>query len=243
MITTVAMTPLLSFFFGGWEVILVLSVVLVLFGVKKLPGLFDGQRRGLDDFQKSMQAGNEDASTIKPGPDNLEPIRTSNDDLFLWIAQGFDIGRIPVAPGTFGTLIGLLWFAILLVPASVVVYFVGMGFGFGASIWLCGEAERILNQRDPGSVVLDEITAVPMCFVAWVVLEYTRHQAMPSVETFFTGHGLLMTAIIFGLFRLFDITKPGLVRKSQFLPGGLGVTVDDFLAAILVAVLSVLFVS
>lgn len=243
LITPIAMVNLLGFF-GGWELILIVSVVLVLFGVRKLPGLWDGYHRGIDEIKKAAdEVTQEIRRTVDPDPENPAPSRTSNDDLFLWLAQGFDVGRIPFAPGTFGTILGLLWFAILLVPASPVVYLVGMGFGFGASIWLCGEAERILNQRDPGSVVLDEITAVPVCFVPWVAIEYFRHHSMPSVETFFTGQGLLLTAILFGLFRIFDITKPWLIRKSQFLPGGLGVTVDDFLAAAFVAGISLLFVA
>src|SRR5262245_38835991 len=40
------------------------------------------------------------------------------DQFILWIAQGFGAGRIPLAPGTFGSLVGLIWFVVLLWPGN-----------------------------------------------------------------------------------------------------------------------------
>lgn len=232
---------MLAGFFGGWEIILILAIVLVLYGAKNFPEILDGLSRGIDEFKKASREVKDDIRETFD-PENPPQERTSNDEFFLWIAQGFDIGRIPIAPGTFGTLVGMLWFAVLLVPGSPTFFLVGTVFGFALSIWLCGEAERILDQRDPGSVVLDEIAAIPICFVPWVSLECIRGHAMPSVETFFSGRGLLLTGVIFVLFRIFDIAKPWPIAKSQFLPGGLGVTADDILAALYVAAISLLFV-
>jgi phosphatidylglycerophosphatase A len=245
MASGVISTALLMGFMGGWEVVLILAIILALYGSRSLPNLLNGLSQGLDRFlEECRKAGREVTEELHATPDPSDPTRdrTPNDNLFLWIAQGFDVGRIPAAPGTFGTLVGLLWFAILLVPASPILFVVGTVFGLAASIWLCGEAERILGQRDPGSVVLDEIAAMPVCFLPWVAIEYLRHQSMPPVETFFTGQGLLFTAILFVLFRIFDIAKPWPIRKSQLLPGGLGVTVDDLLAAIYVGAISLLYV-
>ena len=106
---------------------------------------------------------------------------------------------------------------------------------------MCTEAERILNETDPGSVVIYEIIALPICFLPWVVCEYTRLGAMPAAETFYTGNALLGSAGIFLLFRVFDIAKPWPVRQSQRLPAGLGVTIDDCLAAGYVAIVSLIF--
>src|ERR1700733_615119 len=86
----------------------------------------------------------------------------------LWIAQGFGIGRIPVAPGTFGSILGMAWFAALVYFRSWPVFIVGNAVAVALSVWLCGEAERILKQTDPGSVVLDEIVAIPLCFAGWM---------------------------------------------------------------------------
>jgi phosphatidylglycerophosphatase A len=84
--------------------------------------------------------------------------------------------------------------------------------------------------------VLDEVIAIPFCFLPWVLVEWTRQgHVMPSVETFFSGRAWLGTAGVFALFRLFDIWKPWPIRQLQRLPGGWGVTVDDLLASVYVA--------
>ncbi len=142
------------------------------------------------------------------------------------------MGRIPVAPGTFGSLVGLLWFVLLLAAGSFWIYLAGCAAGFFLSVWLCGAGEKILRQRDPGSIVIDEITAIPVCGLAWAFREWQRHGQLPSpADLFSTSRGWLFVAVLFVAFRLFDIWKPWPVRQSQSLPGGWGVTVDDFLAA------------
>ena len=149
--------------------------------------------------------------------------------MILWFAQGFGIGRIPVAPGTFGSLLGLVWTAILLASGSWIVFTCGIVGGLAISVWLCGEGEKILNQKDPGSIVIDEIVAIPLCFVGWLA---SFHE-FPRPETIFIKYWPVM-AMVFVLFRIFDVWKPWPVRQSQSLPGGWGVTVDDALAAIYV---------
>ncbi|HYG33136.1 MAG TPA: phosphatidylglycerophosphatase A [Clostridia bacterium] len=149
----------------------------------------------------------------------------------LWIAQGFGSGRIPVAPGTFGSVVGVLWFAVLLAVGGLWGLVLGTCAGFALSVWLCGAAEKIMGKKDPGSVVLDEIAAMPVCFFSWVAIQMGQTGAVPGPEHFFSGTNWLLTLGVFGAFRLFDILKPWPVRQSQSLPGGWGVTVDDFLAA------------
>lgn len=244
----VSFPTLLAAFFGGWEVVLIIAILLVLFGARRLPELKDGLRRGMEEFSKATREVQDDLHrAIGPSPSQNSPQPDEDtarrEELSLWLAQGFDIGRIPVAPGTFGSLVGLLWFALLLVPGSFWLFVIGTLVGLAASVKCCGEAERILGESDPGSVVLDEIAAIPICFLSWVVLELWRVKSMPPVETFFSGHGLWKTVVVYVLFRVFDIWKPWPVRQSQNLPGGWGVTADDVLAAVYVAVLSVFFIA
>jgi len=149
----------------------------------------------------------------------------------LWIAQGFGVGRIPFAPGTFGSLLGLGWFALLLCGKSWLIFAAGSAAGIVLSVWLCGEGEKRLQQKDPGPVVLDEIAAMPVCFAAALALACSREKQWPGPEYFFSAAHGLETAGIFVLFRFFDILKPWPVRQSQSLPGGLGITLDDVLAA------------
>ena len=160
----------------------------------------------------------------------------------LWFAQGLGVGRIPFAPGTFGSAAGVLWLFVLLAAGNFWIYAAGLLFGIALSIWLCGAAERILQQTDPSSVVLDEIAAMPLCFVVWIASDWFRRGHLPAPESFFDSQNWVRTVIIFGFFRFFDILKPWPVRQSQKLPGGWGVTVDDLLAAIYVAALTLLLV-
>jgi phosphatidylglycerophosphatase A len=156
------------------------------------------------------------------------------DRLVLCVAQGFFIGRSPIAPGTFGSLLGLGWVALLLWTGAAWIYSVACLVGILGSVWFCGQAERILGATDPGSVVLDEVTAMPVCFGSWLVLCIVRDGALPGGQALFAGSNLWWTTGIFLAFRLFDIIKPWPVRQSQALPGGWGVTIDDVLAAVYV---------
>jgi len=155
------------------------------------------------------------------------------EKFLLWIAQGFGIGRIPFAPGTFGSLLGLLWFALLLLTENFLCFLLIALTGALISVLICEAAEKILKEKDPGSVVLDEIVAIPLCFCSWLLLLKLRDGHLPAPEYFFVQNWP-MTVVIFALFRLFDIWKPWPVRQSQSLPGGWGVTVDDLLAAVYV---------
>jgi len=156
----------------------------------------------------------------------------------LWIAQGFGIGRIPIVPGTFGSLLGFGWLALLLWTGHVWLFIVGTIVGFALSVWLCGLAENILQKKDPGSVVLDEITAFPICFLPWIISFSSEHGTLPPLDLFFHQRTCYGTLAVFVLFRVFDILKPWPIRASQSLAGGWGVTVDDFLAAFEVAILA-----
>ena len=172
----------------------------------------------------------EESRSLFAGPVNFK----------LWIAQGFGVGRIPIAPGTFGSLVGILWFALLLVPANIWLFIVGTGAGFGLSVWLCGEGEKVLKHKDPGSVVLDEITAMPLCFAAWLGALIWKTGSLPRLGEMLNARTWPAVLGVFVAFRFFDVLKPWPVRQSQSLPGGWGVTVDDFLAAIYVNVLVLL---
>lgn len=152
----------------------------------------------------------------------------------LWLAQGFGSGRVPFGPGTWGSLVGLLWFAVLLGFRSPVAFCIGIVLSILVSVWACGGAETILGQKDPGSVVLDEIIAVPLCFGAWLGAIYFQKGFWPAPDYFFSNSKWPMTIAVFVLFRIADIAKPWPVYQSQFLPRGWGVTMDDVVAALYV---------
>jgi phosphatidylglycerophosphatase A len=224
---------------GGWEAMLLLAVIIVLLGAKHLPPLARGLKEGLDQFRKATDEVTAEIQKAA-GMDKKDfgPVFS----IRLFVAQGFGIGRIPFAPGTFGSLLGLLWFAMLVATGSFWAYLAGAIEGIAFSIWLCDDAEKILGEEDPPSVVLDEIIAIPFCFLPWVASEWLHRDALPPLAYFFSGRQLWMTLGVIALFRVFDIWKPWPVRQSQRWPGGWGVTVDDLLAAAYVALISLLFV-
>ena len=161
----------------------------------------------------------------------------------LLLALGFGIGRAKVAPGTFGTLLGFVWFAALLAFESIWVFSGGTIAGVLGSVWICGKAEEILGEHDPGCIVLDEIVAVPICFVAWTLQFLLLNNHMPSMNDFRSGPAMLGLLGMFVLFRVFDIWKPWPAKQSQSLPRGWGVTADDVVAAVYVNLVTLLFIA
>ena len=158
----------------------------------------------------------------------------------LWTAQGFGVGLIPIGPGTFGSLVGLLWFGLLLATRNIWLFAGGTVAGIALSVWMCSAAEKVLGQKDPGSVVLDEIAAIPVCFLGWVALLLHKKGALPAFGDFFLAKNWPWTLAVFVAFRFFDVIKPWPVRQSQALPGGWGITIDDVLAAVYVNVVTLL---
>lgn len=149
------------------------------------------------------------------------------DRLVLFIAEGFGSGRLKPGPGTWGTLVGLGWHALLIWLLPVWLWAVAVLATTWLAVPVCARAEKILGKEDPGSVVLDEIVAVPWCFAGAVLFGAVPLPAMPWV----------LWAAVFVGFRFFDIVKPPPIRQLQDFPGGWGVVVDDVAAGIATAAL------
>ena len=219
---------------GFGEIVLIIIVVLLLLAGWSYPGLGRGLGKGLEEFEKASEEIRR-ALELETARRELAPRESKTSTrLTVWLAQGFGVGRIPFAPGTFGSVVGLIWFLILLLPNSPLFFALGVLSSIFVSVWLCGAGEKILNQRDPGSIVMDEIIAIPICFGSWLAFLFFQKGFWPAPEYFFSEKVWPMTLGIFLLFRLFDVAKPWPVRQSQSLPGGWGVTVDDLLATIYV---------
>jgi len=127
------------------------------------------------------------------------------------LATGGYVGRIPVASGTFGSLIGLpICFVLSKTPWTVAVL-LAVGLTLTA-IWVADEAEKILHRKDPGVIVIDEIAGM---VVALLALPFT------------------WTTVIAGflVFRALDILKPPPIRQAErYFGGGIGVVMDDVMA-------------
>lgn len=159
----------------------------------------------------------------------------TRSQLVVWIAQGFGLGRIPVAPGSWGTLLGLPWTAALLWMGNPWFFWAGAMLGVGFAVWICGEAEEILGRKDPGSVVLDEVVALPLAYSGWFIGGVGPAGGWPGLTSFEDASSWLFVGLGFAAFRVLDITKPWPIRATQHLRGGWGVVADDVAAALVLA--------
>ena len=155
------------------------------------------------------------------------------------IATVCGLGDIPIAPGTFGALAGVLLYAAIqaqfpydsgvmfpprvatlatraiwaswtVLPTSLIVAIVG--------VWASQRVCKLFGAKDPQFVVIDETSGQ--------MLAYTLALAPANWKYLLLG---------FILFRLFDIRKPFAVRSAERLPGGWGIMADDWVAGIFAA--------
>ncbi len=153
--------------------------------------------------------------------------------LILVFGQGFGTGLIPVAPGTFGTIPGILLFAGMVATGQPLLFLLLIPLLFILSVMVCGWSARILGDGDPGSVVMDEYTGMALSLSPWPFMWMQSHGHWPVLAELVKDPAAPWTVLTaFFLFRIFDISKPWLIGSSQRLPGGWGITVDDWLAAI-----------
>ena len=132
------------------------------------------------------------------------------------------LGAAPVAPGTFGTLGGVIPAVILgavLDGAALVYTLAGLALLLFVAGCSMGRAiPRLFGTEDPGAVVIDEVVG----YLVVIAIDAGLH-----------GHPSPWThAAAFAAFRLFDIWKPPPVRRAEELGGGLGVMADDVVAAV-----------
>jgi phosphatidylglycerophosphatase A len=132
--------------------------------------------------------------------------------LVKFLATGFSVGYLPLAPGTAGSVVGIGFWWALQHEHHLWLRGVFLVLAIALAVWCAGEASDIMHHPDPPSVVIDEIVAMP---IALIGLGATWWQILAG----------------FALFRLFDIWKPSPIRDAQDFSGGIGIVLDDLLAA------------
>jgi len=136
----------------------------------------------------------------------------------LLLATGFGVGRAPRAPGTFGSLLGVVVYLAWAHSLRPVEYAGLVAALFLAGIWLCARAERALGVHDSPAIVWDEIVG-QLCALSVV------------------RPGWLWIVLAFALFRLFDIWKPFPIGwLNRRVTGGLGIMADDLAAGLAAAI-------
>lgn len=140
---------------------------------------------------------------------------TGIDRLALTVSTLGPAGRMPKAPGTWGSLAAAVTAPAFFLPLPLWARIMVLLVLFPAGSWCASRAERILGGKDPGCVVIDELWG------QWITLLLLPAEAWPWIVP------------AFALFRLFDIAKPWPVKASEcWLPGGQGIMIDDGFAGL-----------
>ena len=131
----------------------------------------------------------------------------------VFIATCAYVGYAPVAPGTFGSVVGLAVFYVVrhqrstAVEVAVIVALAAVG------LWSATEAEHHFGGIDPGPVVIDEVIGM-------------------LITLAFIPVNMAGAIVAFLIFRFLDVVKPWPARRLEQLPGGIGVVLDDMMAGV-----------
>lgn len=145
----------------------------------------------------------------------------------------FGVGYLPIAPGTYGSLLAVGFYAFLASTFAPFRYSAAPGSAEPAiaaihavilvsfllfmllGIWAASRSIELLGNSDPSEAVVDEVIGQLIVFLF-----------IPFTSSWY------LIAAGFLLFRLFDIWKPYPIDDLQNLPGGIGVCADDMLAGV-----------
>lgn len=145
--------------------------------------------------------------TVQPLPESIWK------NPWHFIAFGFGTGAIPIAPGTFGTLIAIPLYLYFSTYSHWIYLVFTIAFTI-FSIWLCEKVSREIQVHDHQGMCIDEV-------VGYLVTMYHAPY----------GWGWIITGVI--LFRIFDILKPWPIRQiDDHVKGGVGMILDDVVAGI-----------
>jgi phosphatidylglycerophosphatase A len=190
-----------------------------------------------------------DELTISPPAPIVKPVgeRTPKDYFALIIAT-CGVGYIPLAPGTWGSLIGVgfyffvftfghhvlfagvehnrfnqeqVWTAEL-TGVLVAIFLVTM-----IGIWAASRAERLFRRKDPATIVIDEVAGQMVALLSGPLWLHTWWSILAA----------------FLLFRVFDIWKPYPIRRLEHLESGLGIMADDIAAGAYALIANSLLIS
>ena len=133
--------------------------------------------------------------------------------MIVWrfVATFFYLGKLPFAPGSWGSLGALLLW--LLLPVTFSIHLTVIVILFILGIYSSSKMAIYMEDPDPSEVVIDEVVGM-------------------GISLFMLPHSLGLYLLAFILFRIFDIYKPLFIYRTQNLSGGWGIMLDDVLAGL-----------
>ena len=134
--------------------------------------------------------------------------------MIIWrfVATFFYLGKLPFAPGSWGSLGALLLW--LLLPVTFAVHLSVIIILFVLGVYSSSRMAKYLDDHDPSEVVIDEVVGM-------------------GISLFMLPHSPGLYVLAFTLFRVFDILKPSFIYRIQNLSGGWGIMLDDVLAGLI----------
>jgi phosphatidylglycerophosphatase A len=131
------------------------------------------------------------------------------------LATGAGAGYIPGAPGTAGTLVAIPLSLLLnrLAADSLPLALLTLAAVIAVAFWSADKAEAIFGEKDCSHIVIDEIAG-------FMLANFSAPESASAIIAAFI------------LFRFFDIIKPYPARRAERMPGGIGVVMDDLVAAL-----------
>ncbi|MFH0826477.1 MAG: phosphatidylglycerophosphatase A [Candidatus Omnitrophota bacterium] len=137
--------------------------------------------------------------------------RSLPQKVILALSTFFGTGYLPLVPGTFGSLAGLLIY--FLVKDHPVFFLFSTLACILVGFYVCGRAENILGKKDAKQIVIDEVSGM-------------------LVSLMYLPYDFRIVLIAFIIFRILDTFKPYPAHRFQAFKGGLGVMSDDLIAGI-----------
>lgn len=193
-----------------------------------------------------MAANTSPANPAESSPGHTARSSPRKPRLAMLIATACGLGNIPLAPGTWGSLVAVViaWANICLAnanwrlapppaggswaqPAPEASFITNELFWAAlfavVGVWAAHSAARYLGKKDPQNIVIDEVSGQSIAFLGLLTPGPPPHYWQYLILGFI-------------LFRVFDIWKPFPVRQAESLRGGWGIMADDWLAGIYAAV-------
>tara|TARA_Y100001970_G_C13738580_1_gene605049 strand:+ start:205 stop:642 length:438 start_codon:yes stop_codon:yes gene_type:complete len=131
----------------------------------------------------------------------------------LFFSTLFYVGNIRIAPGTFSSLLTVLFWTYL-IPNDLFIRFLYFLIFFVLSIIVTHYSLELFHDDDPQNIVIDEFIGM-------------------SIPLLYIADNILLICISFLVFRFLDIVKPSIVYYAQSYRGAVGVLMDDILSGII----------
>lgn len=143
-----------------------------------------------------------------------------------FIATLGGLGKIPIAPGTFGSIFA--WFIFIFLSHYINMIFLTFAVGI-FSVWICEKITKDLVIKDHKSIIIDELVGTWISLLPVLFIADDRYER------------IIYAAIALILFRFFDILKPYPISFfDKEYKNGLGIVLDDVIAGIFSGILSVI---